>query len=235
MLLEVDSLSKSFFDGDRALPVLQGVTFALEPGELLAITGPSGSGKSTLLHLVAGLDRPTEGTVRFRDRRVDVLSDADACAFRRRKLGFVFQSFHLLPALTAAENVALPLLLDGERPAEATRRAHALLDEMGLAERREFLPSRLSGGERQRVAIARALAANPELLLADEPTGNLDGASGRLVLDALTAAARRRGAGVLLVTHDEAAAARATRTIRLGAHSAVIARRMSTVDASLPG
>ena len=195
------------------LKILDGIDLDVRRGEFLAVLGPSGSGKSTLLALMAGLDRPSTGTVRVDGEHIDRLSEDRLALLRRHKIGFVFQSFQLLGNLTARENVLLPMELLGWR--EASQRAGELLDAVGLAERGHHYPSQLSGGEQQRVALARAFAPRPALLLADEPTGNLDGATGRVVLDLLVAMRAEEGATLVLVTHDPAVAGLADRRIHL--------------------
>jgi putative ABC transport system ATP-binding protein len=196
-----------------AVTILDGVTLLVPPGQFLAITGPSGSGKSTLLGLVAGLDRPTAGSIRVDG--VDLSSlDEDALArLRLAKIGYVFQAFHLIPTLTALENVSIPLELAGV--ADASGQARALLEEVGLKARVDHYPAELSGGEQQRVALARAVANRPCLLLADEPTGNLDSATGAQIVDLLVGLHRRHGTTLILVTHDPALAAHAQRIVEL--------------------
>jgi len=197
----------------RALTILDGVSLEVAAGEVVAVTGPSGSGKSTLLGLIAGLDTPTAGSIAVDGVEVTALGETALARFRRRTLGFVFQSYHLIPTLTALENVAVPLELAGAP--EPLAAARSRLDEVGLAERVDHYPAQLSGGEQQRVAIARAVALTPPLLLADEPTGNLDSATGAQIVDLLLALNRERGSTLLLVTHDSALAERAGRTIAL--------------------
>jgi putative ABC transport system ATP-binding protein len=199
--------------GGRVVTVLDRVTLDVARGECVAVTGPSGSGKSTLLGLIAGLDTPTSGTIEV--DKVELASlDEDALArFRRDRIGFVFQSYHLIPTLTAAENVAIPLELAGE--ADARPRALALLDEVGLGARGHHYPVQLSGGEQQRVALARAVARAPALLLADEPTGNLDSSTGAAIIELLLALNGERGSTLVLVTHDPALAGHADRQIAL--------------------
>jgi putative ABC transport system ATP-binding protein len=182
-------------------------------GQFLAIAGPSGSGKSTLLGLIAGLDQPTAGRIEVAGVEITGLDEDGLARFRRDRIGYVFQSFHLLPTLTAAENVAVPLELAGET--DAAPRAAALLAEVGLAERAHHYPVQLSGGEQQRVAVARAMARRPALLLADEPTGNLDSATGKQIIELLVGMNRRLGATLVLVTHDTALAAHADRVVTL--------------------
>jgi ABC-type lipoprotein export system ATPase subunit len=212
-LLTLEGVSKSFQRGRETVVALDDVTLDVRQGEFVAMIGPSGSGKSTLLHLAGGLDRPESGTVLLGDRDLGGLSAGERAKIRRREIGFVFQFFHLIPTLTVSENVELPLLLDGSRRnGDAVR---SMLERVGLADRAEHLPGELSGGEMQRAAIARALVAGPELILADEPTGNLDSATGAVVLDVLAAQVAEAGASLLMVTHDESAAARAGRTLHL--------------------
>jgi putative ABC transport system ATP-binding protein len=195
------------------LTILDGIDLDVQRGEFVAVLGPSGSGKSTLLALMAGLDRPSAGEVVLDGERLDRLSEDRLAVIRRHKVGFVFQSFQLLGNLTARENVLLPMELLGTR--DAGRRAVELLGAVGLGERGHHYPAQLSGGEQQRVALARAFAPQPALLLADEPTGNLDGATGRVVLDLLVAMRAEDGATLVLVTHDPAVAALADRRIHL--------------------
>jgi putative ABC transport system ATP-binding protein len=203
-------LVRIYPDGD--VQALRGVSLAVEEGESVAITGPSGCGKSTLLHLLGGLDRPTSGEVYFEGSPLGAL---DLDAFRARRIGFVFQSFHLLPTLSALENVQVPMF-EGPWPrGERVARAVRLLDEVGLAHRRDHIPSRLSVGERQRVAIARALANEPALLLADEPTGNLDSVAQAEVLELLGRLRRERSLTLVLVTHSPEVAAAADRVIKI--------------------
>ncbi|MBI2468536.1 MAG: ABC transporter ATP-binding protein [Candidatus Rokubacteria bacterium] len=199
--------------GGRVLTILDGVTLDVPAGEFLAIAGPSGSGKSTLLGLIAGLDRPTAGSIRLDGVALGALDEDALARLRREKIGYVFQSFHLIPTLTALENVAIPLELAGAP--DALARARALLDEVGLADRGHHYPAQLSGGEQQRGAIARAVANHPALLLADEPTGNLDSTIGAQIIDLLVAWNRRHGRTLVLVTHDPALARHADRMIEL--------------------
>ncbi len=214
-LLEVRDLKKTYAQGKQAVEVLRGVDVDIDKGEFVAIVGPSGSGKTTLLQLVGGLDRPTRGSIRIANEAIETFSDARLSAFRRRKLGFVFQFFHLLPTLTAEENVCLPLLLDGEPYSKIAPAAAKLLERVGLGERKHHRPDQLSGGEMQRVAIARALVGEPALVLADEPTGNLDSKNGKLILDLFREIVKERGQTVIMVTHDPRAAALADRVIGL--------------------
>ena len=208
-------LSKAYQDGARRVAVLHGVDLTVEPGELVAIVGPSGSGKSTLLHLLGALDRPDAGSVEIDGRSLSGLSGAALAAFRNRTLGFVFQFHQLLPDFTALENVMLPGRIAGREPREVQARARELLDEVGLADRLDHFPNQLSGGERQRVALCRALVLSPPLLLADEPTGNLDPVSGEHVFDLLLALQARHRTTGILVTHNPAIAERCSRTLEL--------------------
>jgi putative ABC transport system ATP-binding protein len=213
-LLEARGLTRSYGEGSARMEVLRGVELRVEKGEFVAIMGPSGSGKATLLNALAGLDRPTSGEVWLDGRRVDTMSEAALARFRRTRVGFVFQAFNLLPTLTAVENVELPLLLAGRGRRKAHRMAIGLLDDLGLGARPDAAPSQLSGGQQQRVALARALANGPDIVIGDEPTGNLDSVASREVL-ALFAAARERGQTLLVVTHNARVAAAADRMITL--------------------
>jgi putative ABC transport system ATP-binding protein len=206
-------LSKQVQSGSSPLMILDDVSFGVEAGETVAIVGPSGSGKTTLLGLLAGLDRPTSGQVWFGDTALDNVSEDGLAALRQRWLGFVFQSFQLLPALTALENVMLPLELAGSL--DAAPRAREWLARVGLAARVGHYPKQLSGGEQQRVAIARAFSGEPRILMADEPTGNLDGATGAEVADLMFRLNRERGTTLLLVTHDASLASRCARRLSL--------------------
>jgi len=199
--------------GGRSLTILDGITLDVAAGEVCAITGPSGSGKSTLLGLVAGLDRPSSGSIVVAGVEITRLDEDALARFRRETLGYVFQSYHLIPTLTAVENVAVPLEIAGA--SNALGRARTLLDDVGLGDRAHHYPVQLSGGEQQRAALARAVALDPGLLLADEPTGNLDSATGARIIDLLLALKRRRGATLVLVTHDEALARHADRVVAL--------------------
>jgi len=211
--LVLDALTRSYPSGDGLLTVLDAVDLQIDAGEFVAILGPSGSGKSTMLALMAGLDRPTSGAVRVDGEAMHDRSEDALARWRRTNLGFVFQSFQLLDNFTAAENVMFPLELLGA--ADPERRAVELLELVGLSRRAHHYPAQLSGGEQQRVALARAFAADPPILLADEPTGNLDSATGRQVLDVLIALHKERNTTVVLVTHDPAVGARADRRIFL--------------------
>ena len=211
--IELRQLTRRLPSGERELTILDQVDLAIEPGEFVAVLGPSGSGKSTLLALMAGLDRPTSGEIRIDGAPIQTMSEDELALLRRRKIGFVFQSFQLLSNLTARENVLLPIELLGLSNPFA--RSDELLAAVGLADRGHHYPSQLSGGEQQRVALARAFAARPPILLADEPTGNLDGATGRRILELLTELRAREGTTLVLVTHDPAVAALAGRQIHL--------------------
>jgi putative ABC transport system ATP-binding protein len=213
MLVSIHDVTMRLPSGGRTLTVLDHVSLDVAAGESVAIAGPSGSGKSTLLGLIAGLDAPTQGRIVVGGIEVTALGESALARFRRETIGYVFQSYHLIPTLTAAENVAVPLELAGVRAPAA--RAAALLAGVGLAERGHHYPAQLSGGEQQRVALARAMALDPPLLLADEPTGNLDSATGTAIVDLIFALNRERGATLLLVTHDSALAGRADRVVSL--------------------
>jgi putative ABC transport system ATP-binding protein len=214
-LLEVSGLGKQVSSGNAPLQILQDIAFEVGAGEALAIVGASGSGKSTLLGLLAGLDLPSSGSVRIAGQDIFALDEDARAELRGDKVGFVFQSFQLLPALTALENVMLPLeLANAERVRE---RSVALLERVGLGSRLTHYPRQLSGGEQQRVALARAFAPEPQLLLADEPTGNLDAATGASIIDLMFEMNAEQGTTLVLVTHDEALAARCSRRIRLAA------------------
>jgi putative ABC transport system ATP-binding protein len=209
----LDGVSLSLAGAAGPVEILRGVSLAIAPGEAVALLGPSGSGKSSLLMVLGGLERPTGGRVVVAGQELGPLDENALARLRRRHIGIVFQSFHLLPTMTALENVAVPLELGGRRDAAAA--ARAALGRVGLSHRGGHYPGQLSGGEQQRVAIARALIADPPLLLADEPTGNLDGATGRVVIDCLFEEQARRGAALLLITHDPELAGRCDRQLHL--------------------
>jgi putative ABC transport system ATP-binding protein len=213
-VIEARNLGKTYDTGGAKVLALRGVDVAIERGEFVAIMGPSGCGKSTLLNLLAGLDRPTAGEVWLDGERIDQLSETELARLRRRKIGFVFQFFNLVPTLSAVENVELPLLLVGRRRKDARRSANQLLSDLGIADKHGAAPVQLSGGQQQRVALARALANTPDIVLGDEPTGNLDSAAAREVLGLLRAA-RDRGQTLLLATHDARVAAAADRVVTL--------------------
>jgi putative ABC transport system ATP-binding protein len=212
-MIELQGVSKTVPSGDTMLTILHPLDLRIDSGRIAAITGPSGSGKSTLLGLLAGLDAPSTGRIAIDGSDITSMSEDDLARFRGKRIGFVFQFFHLLPSLTAWENVRVPLEIAGA--AEPGVRADALLAEVGLTPRRHHYPSQLSGGEQQRVAIARALANEPAILLADEPTGNLDSGTGHQVIDLLIDVNRRRKTTVVLVTHDPELALKADVTIAL--------------------
>ena len=205
--IRAEELVKTYTSGSQVRRALDGVSLEVAKGQFLSIMGPSGSGKSTLLHMLAGLDRPDSGAVYLGGQRLDTLSEKERAAVRRRVVGIVFQSYNLVPVLTVAENVGLPLQIDGRSGSSVERRVAELLELCGIADRARQLPSELSGGEQQRCAIARALVAGPSLVLADEPTGNLDSATGAEVLKVLVEAQRALGHTVVLVTHDPKVAA----------------------------
>ena len=212
-MIEIAGVGMRFTSGDRSVDVLADVTLAIPPRQFVAIAGPSGSGKSTLLGLIAGLDRPSAGRIHVAGAEVTALGEDALARFRLDTIGYIFQSFHLIPTLTALENVAVPLELAGE--ADALPRARALLGEVGLGDRAEHYPVQLSGGEQQRVAVARAVARRPPVLLADEPTGNLDSATGKQIIELILGLNRTLGSTLVLVTHDPALAAHADRLITL--------------------
>ncbi|HMA43180.1 MAG TPA: ABC transporter ATP-binding protein [Gemmatimonadales bacterium] len=223
-MIETVDLEQTYESGGRPLAVLRQVNLAIAAGEFVAIMGPSGSGKTTLLGLLAGLDRPARGTIRLDGDDLGALSEDARARLRVEKVGFVFQTFQLMPTLTALENVLVPIELRGGaagngRAAEA--RARQLLERVGLGDRMDHYPAQLSGGEQQRVGLARAFAAQPRVLLADEPTGSLDAETGRAVIDLLVELNRDAGTTLVLVTHDPALAARARRVIRLHAGTIV--------------
>ncbi len=214
-LVEVRDLHKVFQRGGQRIDVLQGVNLDIPEGDFLALMGPSGSGKTTLLNLLGGLDTPSEGSITVAGDRLDKLSGAKLSAWRARHIGFVFQMYNLLPVLTAARNVELPLLLTKLGKSDRRRRVEVALSVVGLGERIHHYPRQLSGGQEQRVGIARAIVTDPTLLLCDEPTGDLDRKSGDEILDLLQALNRDQGKTIVMVTHDPHAAARAKRTLHL--------------------
>ena len=213
-MISLVGVAKSF-DGKRKVTALEGIDLQVARGEMLSIVGASGSGKSTLLNLIGGLDRPSAGEIRIDERTIASLSDDDLTRLRRDKIGFIFQFFNLLPSLNCLENVALPLHLKGIPKKQTTERARELLEMVQLGQRMDHLPDELSGGERQRVAIARALAFYPPILLADEPTGNLDSHTGAEILKLIHDLHQRLGATVLIVTHDAGVAESCARTVTL--------------------
>jgi putative ABC transport system ATP-binding protein len=212
----VQRLTKTYGSGDGAVRALDDVGVGIRRGDFTAIMGPSGSGKSTLMHIMAGLDAPTSGSVWIGDTEITGLSDLELTVLRRRRIGFVFQSFNLVPTLDAIGNIMLPFDLDGRQPTALERaRIDGLVETLGLAGRLRHRPHQLSGGQQQRVAIARALATSPDLVFADEPTGNLDSRTGREVLGLLRAASREHGQTIAMVTHDPIAASHADRVLHL--------------------
>ena len=212
-LLKVQNLSKVYGQGESQVNALQNATFSMEKGEFAAVVGESGSGKSTLLHLVGGLDTPTEGKVLLDNMDLFALNEKERTIFRRRNIGFIFQSFHLIEELDVEQNIAFPLLLDHQKPDR--ERIEELLALLGLSERRKHLPSQLSGGQQQRVAIGRALVMQPMLILADEPTGNLDSKSSRDVMNLLVQASRHYKQTILIITHKDNLASVADRLFRV--------------------
>ena len=214
--LEARALRKQYRLGEHTVDALAGVDFIVEKGEFVAIMGPSGSGKSTLLHLLGGLDKPSDGEVNLAGRRLSILDDKEATLVRRHNVGFVFQFFNLLPTLTAEENVALPLIIDGQNLRKHRERINAVLELVGLADRAGHRPDQLSGGEQQRVSVARALVTEPAIVLADEPTGNLDSKTGMAIMDLLRRSCDELGQTIVVVTHDPRAASYADRVVFLG-------------------
>jgi putative ABC transport system ATP-binding protein len=213
-MIRLEGIERRFQVGDQTVHALDGVDLAIEPGAYLSIMGPSGSGKSTLLNLIGLLDRPSAGRYLLDERDVTSLNDTEQAGVRRHKIGFVFQFFHLIPRMTAAQNIELPLVLDGVPARDRTERVQRLLNAVDLTDRADHRPDQLSGGQRQRVAIARATALEPEILLTDEPTGNLDRASGHEIVEVLEAL-NDRGITLILVTHDPELGARARRQLHM--------------------
>lgn len=213
-MIEAQNLSKTLSSGAHKLEILRGIDLTVRKGEVLAIEGPSGSGKSTLLGLLAGFDSPTQGSIKIDGEEITELDEDQLALLRGRKLGFVFQSYNLIPTLTAEENITLPLELRGDL-SNSQERARELLSAVGLETRASHYPAQLSGGEQQRVALARAFACNPSILLADEPTGNLDSATGKLVLEMLLKLNRSEGATLVIVTHDSAISRHTDRVVCL--------------------
>ena len=214
-ILTVDNVEKVYDGGSRGVAALRGVSFTADDGDFIALMGPSGCGKSTLLHLLGGVDRPTRGRVLLDGAELSALDEEALARLRRTKIGFVFQFFNLLPTLTVIENVALPLLLDAAGEREARSRAAELLDRVGLAARASHFPAELSGGEMQRAAVARAIIARPRIVLADEPTGNLDSENGAQVMSLLADLNTELGITIILATHSEEAATKAKRIVRM--------------------
>jgi putative ABC transport system ATP-binding protein len=211
VVVAAHDLTRRYGEGDTAVDALRGVSLEVRAGELVAVMGPSGSGKSTLMHILAGLDKPTSGTVEIAGTEITTLGDSDLTRLRRKHIGFVFQFFNLLPMLDAEENVVLPLSIAGEKPDKAW--LDELLDRTGIAKRRSHRPSELSGGEQQRVAISRALVTRPTILFADEPTGNLDSKTGGEILDLIRSSVNAYGQTIVMVTHEARAAIIADRIL----------------------
>jgi len=214
-ILQAENLSKQYVLGQHVVKALDQVSLKVEQGEFVGVMGPSGSGKSTLLHLLGGLDQPSAGTISLADRIVSSLSDRQATLVRRRHVGFVFQFFNLLPTLSAEENILLPLLIDGKKTKDYREQLGRIVSQVGLGDRLQHRPDQLSGGEQQRVAIARALITRPSILLADEPTGNLDKQTGNTIMQLLRESARVLNQAIVMVTHDPGAAAYADRVVFL--------------------
>ena len=214
-MIRLIGVHKMFRQGPSEITALAGLSLEIPKGQFAVVMGRSGSGKSTLLHLIGGLDRPTRGDIVVDGKIISQMGDDEVTLFRRAGIGFIFQFFNLLPTLTAIENVALPLILDGSAEEQARSRSESQLERVGLSGRRNHLPEELSGGEIQRLAIARALVFNPPILLADEPTGNLDSKTGGAILQLIREINRQEGSTVVMVTHDRAAAASGDRVIRL--------------------
>ncbi len=213
MLIKAKKLSKVYGSGENQVVALDKVDLTVAPGDFISIIGPSGSGKSTLLHLLSGLDHPTSGSLTYDGQEIYTLPDKELSAFRRRQMGFIFQQFNLLPVLTARENILMPLLLDKRQPDEGY--LSQLAELLGIRNRLDHLPHELSGGQQQRVAIARALIAQPEVIFADEPTGNLDSKSGGEVMDMLKSIRDRMGKTLVIITHDNRIAAMADRRLTI--------------------
>jgi len=214
MLINVENLTKDFVNDEVITPVLKGITFKIEKGSFVSIMGPSGSGKSTLMHILSFLDKPTEGNYFFEERNVKDLDDDQLAEMRSKKVGFIFQSFNLLSSLSVLENVMLPLTYIDMPQEERVEKAKSLLEQVGLSHRMNYSPSKLSGGEKQRVAIARALVNNPDVIFADEPTGNLDSKSGAQVMKVLQEL-NKKGNTIILVTHEKSTAEHADRIIKI--------------------
>jgi len=214
-VIQVENLVKTYQLGKVSIPALRGISFDVAKGEFLVVMGPSGSGKTTLLNLIGAIDKPTSGKISIDDRDITTLREGELTKLRRHKIGFIFQFYNLIPALTALENVELPMLTAGISRKDASKRASQLLETVGLAERVGHLPDELSGGEQQRVAIARALANKPNVILADEPTGDLDTKTGIEVVQILYDTSKKENATVIVVTHDPAITEKADRILRM--------------------
>jgi putative ABC transport system ATP-binding protein len=228
-ILSVNNLSKTFTSGNKQLTVLKDINFSVEKGISCAIVGPSGSGKTTLLGLCAGLDKPTSGDVILKNQKISALKESELSAIRNEQIGFVFQSFQLIPTLTALENVMVPIELRGIAYKEVEKKAIELLDKVGLRDRITHYPTQLSGGEQQRVGLARAFIHNPDILFADEPTGNLDGDTGAQIEDLLFELNQEEGTTLIIVTHDRELAAKCNRIIELKS-GAIISDTMTPVE-----
>ncbi len=214
-LIRIQNLRRDFKMGDQLVHALDGVSLDIAAGEFLAVMGPSGSGKSTLLYLLGGLDRPTDGAIWINGQEITTLDENDLAAYRGRQVGFIFQSFHLIPTMTALQNVEFPMIFNRVLPAQRRERARLLLDMVGLEERRNHKPTELSGGQQQRVAVARALANEPRIIVADEPTGNLDTHTGAEIMGLLKNLNEQQGHTVVIVSHDPTVVRYATRQIKL--------------------
>lgn len=232
-IIHITNLARHFQMGEQTVRALDGVDLTVMPGEFLAIMGPSGSGKSTLLYLIGGLDRPTSGEMQVNRREITQLDENDLAGYRGQEVGFIFQAFHLVPTMTAVQNVEFPMIFSGAAPQKRRQQALALLERVGLGDRTGHRPTELSGGQQQRVAIARALANDPRIILADEPTGNLDTQTGREVMALLGQLNQEEGRTIIIVTHDPGMTAYATRTIHL--LDGKITDGASPVDDASPG
>jgi len=229
-ILEAKDLHKQYRLGEHVVNALAGVDFEVRKGEFVAIMGPSGSGKSTLLHLMGGLDKPSAGDITLAGQNLSLLDDTETTLVRRHNIGFVFQFFNLLPTLNTEENIALPLIIDGQNPKDYRDQITVLLDLVGLSGRRFHKPDQLSGGEQQRVAIARALVTQPAIVLADEPTGNLDSKTGSVIMDLLRTSCDQLEQTIIVVTHDAKAASYADRTVFLQDGNIVRELRCGDID-----
>ena len=214
-LIRVEDLTRTFVMGDQEIHALAGVSTAVHRGEMVAVLGPSGSGKSTFLYLVGGLDRPTDGQIWVNDQEITTLEETSLARYRQHTIGFVFQSFHLVPTMTALQNVVFPMIFAQVPPDARKLRAQSLLERVGLADRMDHRPTELSGGQQQRVAIARALANDPDIILADEPTGNLDTETGATIVALLRTLCAEHGKTILVVSHDPAVETYVTRTMHM--------------------
>ena len=212
-ILEARNLTKYYGEGDTLVKALDGVSLSVERGEFVSIIGTSGSGKSTLLHMLGGLDNPTSGTVIIDDKDISGLKGDELCIFRRRKIGFIFQSFNLVPSITVYDNIILPIQLDGKKPDKD--HIDNVIETLGIESKKNVLPSKLSGGQQQRVALARALASKPAIILADEPTGNLDSKTSQDVLGLLKTTGKKYNQTIVMITHNDEIAQMADRTIRI--------------------